>query len=176
MITLTLFMFAAAVAYGVAFSEPIVEFGFLILEAVAIHLYLASAALATAAWLLASTRLKFESVSAHAMGSAKVCFGCTLLFRCIFTPRNIPVFLFCSFSRQVEWLFAFEIQCNAFVPVFVLLYVVQYLLLPLLLQVSRLKRHRRVFTAKSPPFASHSRHRAHPISPNSLCSPISLVY
>ncbi len=32
-------------------------------------------------------------------------------------------------------MFAFEIQCNAFVPVFFLLYVVQYLLLPLLLQV-----------------------------------------
>lgn len=105
MITLTMFMFAAAVAYGVAFSEPIVEFGFLILEVVVIHLYLASAALATVAWMLASTRLKSESISAHAMGSARV-----------------------------EWLFAFEIQCNAFVPVFVLLYVVQYLLLPLLLQ------------------------------------------
>jgi hypothetical protein len=38
---------------------------------------------------------------------------------------------------QIEWLFAFEIQCNAFVPVFFLLYVVQYLLLPLLLQVLR---------------------------------------
>jgi hypothetical protein len=35
---------------------------------------------------------------------------------------------------KVEWLFAFEIQCNAFVPVFFLLYVVQFLLLPLLLQ------------------------------------------
>jgi hypothetical protein len=36
---------------------------------------------------------------------------------------------------KVEWLFAFEIQCNAFVPVFFLLYLVQFLLLPLLLQV-----------------------------------------
>ena len=72
MITLTMFMFAAAVAYGVAFSEPIVEFGFLILEVVVIHLYLASAALATVAWMLASTRLKSESISAHAMGSARV--------------------------------------------------------------------------------------------------------
>ena len=71
-ITLTLFMLAAAIAHGVAFSEPIVEFGFLILEAVVIHLYLASAALATAAWALASTRLKSDSASTHATGSAKV--------------------------------------------------------------------------------------------------------
>lgn len=104
-ITLTMFMLAAAVAYGIAFSEPVVEFGFLVLEVVVIHLFLASAALATLAWALASTRLKSDAVSKHATGGAKV-----------------------------EWLFAFEIQCNAFVPVFFLLYVVQFLLLPLLLQ------------------------------------------
>ena len=62
-ITLALFMLAAAVAYGVAFSEPIVEFGFLVLEVVVIHLFLASAALAGVAWALASTRLKSDAVS-----------------------------------------------------------------------------------------------------------------
>ena len=71
-ITLTVFMLAAAVAYGVAFSEPIVEFGFLILEVVIIHLYLASAACATIAWIVASTRLKSDAVTPHAMGGAKV--------------------------------------------------------------------------------------------------------
>jgi hypothetical protein len=33
--------------------------------------------------------------------------------------------------QQVEWLYAFDIHCNAFFPMFVLLYVAQYLLLPL---------------------------------------------
>ena len=82
-ITLTLFMLAAAIAHGIAFSEPIVEFGFLILEAVVIHLYLASAALATAAWALASTRLKSDAASPHATGSAKVLAAHDLLLHAV---------------------------------------------------------------------------------------------
>jgi hypothetical protein len=65
-------MLTAAVAYGIAFSEPIVEFGFLVLEVVIIHLFLASAALATMAWALASTRLKADAGLKHAVGGAKV--------------------------------------------------------------------------------------------------------
>ena len=43
---------------------------------------------------------------------------------------------FVSFSStQVEWLHAFDIHCNAFFPLFLLLYVVQYMLLPILLTV-----------------------------------------
>ena len=34
----------------------------------------------------------------------------------------------------VEWLYAFDVHCNAFVPLYVLLHVVQLLLLPLLLR------------------------------------------
>ncbi|GAX11104.1 hypothetical protein FisN_9Hh195 [Fistulifera solaris] len=36
--------------------------------------------------------------------------------------------------QQVEWLYAFDIHCNSFFPVFVLLYVVQFFLLPVILQ------------------------------------------
>ncbi len=71
-ITLTLFMLVSALAYGIAFSEPIVEFGFLLLEVVVIHLYLASAACATVAWALASSHLKSGAMSTHAMSGAKV--------------------------------------------------------------------------------------------------------
>mmetsp|Transcript_37111 Transcript_37111/g.89952 ORF Transcript_37111/g.89952 Transcript_37111/m.89952 type:complete len:305 (+) Transcript_37111:515-1429(+) len=35
--------------------------------------------------------------------------------------------------QSVEWLYAFDIHCNAFFPVFVLLYAVQFFLLPLVL-------------------------------------------
>jgi hypothetical protein len=33
----------------------------------------------------------------------------------------------------VEWLYAFDVHCNAFFPLFLLLYVAQYFLLPVLL-------------------------------------------
>ncbi|KAL9646685.1 hypothetical protein ABK040_001108 [Willaertia magna] len=35
-------------------------------------------------------------------------------------------------NESVEWLFAFDIHCNAFFPLFLLLYVIQYILLPIL--------------------------------------------
>jgi len=35
---------------------------------------------------------------------------------------------------EIEWLYAFDIHCNAFFPVFVLLYVVQYFFAPVLIQ------------------------------------------
>ena len=36
-------------------------------------------------------------------------------------------------AQRVEWLYAFDVHCNSFFPVFVLLYVVQFFLAPLLL-------------------------------------------
>lgn len=41
-----------------------------------------------------------------------------------------------SVAVHVEWLYAFDIHCNAFFPFFVLLYVVQYFLSPILIQKS----------------------------------------
>lgn len=36
-------------------------------------------------------------------------------------------------EQRVEWLYAFDVHCNAFFPLFVLLYVVQFFLCPILL-------------------------------------------
>ena len=36
-------------------------------------------------------------------------------------------------EQRVEWLYAFDVHCNSYFPVFLMLYVVQYLLSPLLL-------------------------------------------
>lgn len=37
-------------------------------------------------------------------------------------------------SEAVEWLYAFDVHCNAFLPLYLLLHVVQYVMLPLLLR------------------------------------------
>lgn len=37
-------------------------------------------------------------------------------------------------AESVEWLYAFDVHCNSFVPLFLLLYVLQFLLLPVLLR------------------------------------------
>lgn len=41
-------------------------------------------------------------------------------------------------KQSVEWLYAFDVHCNAFVPLFVLLYGLQFFLLPLVLGTSLL--------------------------------------
>lgn len=37
-------------------------------------------------------------------------------------------------EQRMEWMYGFDIHCNSFFPLFLLLYVVQYLLLPFLIQ------------------------------------------
>ncbi|PRP79149.1 UNC-50 family protein [Planoprotostelium fungivorum] len=41
-----------------------------------------------------------------------------------------------SVDQSVEWLYSFDIHCNSFFPLFLILYVVQFFLLPLLLSTS----------------------------------------
>jgi len=36
-------------------------------------------------------------------------------------------------EQRVEWLYAFDIHCNSFFPLFIMLYVVQLILSPILL-------------------------------------------
>jgi len=51
-----------------------------------------------------------------------------------FANRYLRVHHAHSVEQEVEWAYAFDVHCNAFFPLFVLLYPVQYLLLPLLLR------------------------------------------
>lgn len=37
-----------------------------------------------------------------------------------------------AISQQVEWAYAFDVHCNSFFPVFLILYVVQFFFMPLL--------------------------------------------
>jgi len=47
--------------------------------------------------------------------------------------RTVPHLPQHSVEQKVEWLFAWDVTCNAFVPLFLILYVVQLILLPVLL-------------------------------------------
>ena len=47
--------------------------------------------------------------------------------------RSIPHLPQHSVEQKVEWLFSWDVACNAFVPLFLILYVLQLLLLPILL-------------------------------------------
>ncbi|CAN4112149.1 unnamed protein product [Withania somnifera] len=66
------------------------------------HFILAGATLATCCWFLTNNYLREEAPSSHAV------------------------------EQRVEWLYAFDVHCNSFFPMFVLLYVVHYFLSPVL--------------------------------------------
>mmetsp|Transcript_46937 Transcript_46937/g.114352 ORF Transcript_46937/g.114352 Transcript_46937/m.114352 type:complete len:242 (-) Transcript_46937:125-850(-) len=48
--------------------------------------------------------------------------------------RYLRVHSLHSVEQEVEWLYAYDIHCNSFFPLFLLLYVGQYFMLPYLLQ------------------------------------------
>ena len=54
------------------------------------------------------------------------------LFRA-FANSHMRIVRLHAIEQQVEWLYAFDVHCNAFFPAFVLLFALQYFLLPFLL-------------------------------------------
>ena len=42
-----------------------------------------------------------------------------------------------NLEQKVEWMYAFDVHCNSFFPFFLITYIAQYLLLPLLLTEGR---------------------------------------
>jgi len=48
--------------------------------------------------------------------------------------KYLRVSSFHGVEQRMEWMYAFDIHCNSFFPLFLLLYVVHYFLLPLLIQ------------------------------------------
>ncbi|THU59180.1 hypothetical protein C4D60_Mb03t22270 [Musa balbisiana] len=75
---------------------------FTVISVVVFHFLLAGTILATCCWFLTNTYMREETPSSHAV------------------------------EQRVEWLYAFDVHCNSFFPAFVLLYVIQYFVSPLL--------------------------------------------
>lgn len=48
-----------------------------------------------------------------------------------FLIQNINTY---AVAQKVEWAYAFDVHCNAFIPVYLILYVVQLFFLPLILK------------------------------------------
>jgi len=99
---------AAGVAFCVTFSDSLWHAVATIVSGVLVDFLLVGAAVATGCWAAANGLLRRRSAHTH------------------------------SVEQRVEWLYAFDVHCNSFLPVFLLLYVVQLLASPLLLWQSRL--------------------------------------
>ena len=103
-----MFVACSATAYCVAFYSEVGLRGFLpvIAYAVFVEFLLLGALIATAGWAIANKFLRKKILPSHAV------------------------------EQHVEWMYAFDVQCNSFFPLFLLLHVVQFMLVPVLLSSS----------------------------------------
>lgn len=94
----------AASAFSAAYGHGVGQASFTIASVVIMHFLLAGISLASICWFLSNHYLREEiAVHTHVV------------------------------EQRVEWLYAFDVHCNAYFPLFVVLYVLQYFLSPLLL-------------------------------------------
>mmetsp|Transcript_1275 Transcript_1275/g.3836 ORF Transcript_1275/g.3836 Transcript_1275/m.3836 type:complete len:246 (+) Transcript_1275:403-1140(+) len=93
----------AATAYCLTYGHGFWSSVWAVLSAVVLDFLLIGFAIATAGWFLANKFLRQQSMNQHHV------------------------------EQSVEWMYAFDVHCNSYLPLFLLLYVVQFLLSPLLL-------------------------------------------
>ncbi|KAL3130991.1 hypothetical protein ABBQ38_000315 [Trebouxia sp. C0009 RCD-2024] len=93
----------AATAYCIAFSSSLSHTLFSVASAVAVDFLLIGAVICTIGWFVSNKFLKKSSQHAH--------------------PSE----------QHVEWMYAFDVHCNSYFPLFILLYVLQFLCSPVLL-------------------------------------------
>ncbi|GAX73576.1 hypothetical protein CEUSTIGMA_g1027.t1 [Chlamydomonas eustigma] len=92
-----------ACAYCLAFSDSLGHAVMTVMSAVMFDFLLLGCAIATAGWLLSNNFLRKRTLPSHQV------------------------------EQHVEWLYAFDVHCNSYFPLFLLLYVLQLLLSPILL-------------------------------------------
>nr|KJB11965.1 hypothetical protein B456_002G009400 [Gossypium raimondii]KJB11967.1 hypothetical protein B456_002G009400 [Gossypium raimondii] len=98
----SLLLAVATVAYCAAYDHSAAHAVSVVITVSLFHFLLAGILLATCCWFLTNAYLRKEA------------------------PNT------CVVEQRVEWLYAFDLHCNSFFPMFVMLYVIHYFLSPLL--------------------------------------------
>ena len=124
LVVLLYLLLVASAAWSFAFAQrtPAAVLGLFLYHA-AVDLLLLGATLSTIGWWLANNYLH-ESQGAGDREPGHIG-GWPATHAAPSTSRR---------HEAVEWLYAFDVHCNAFLPLYTLLHVAQYLLLPLLLR------------------------------------------
>ncbi|XP_031494827.1 uncharacterized protein LOC116260536 isoform X2 [Nymphaea colorata] len=97
-----LLLIVATSAYCSAYDTTVAHAVLTVLSVLMFHFLITGVVLATICWFLANTYLREETLNSHVV------------------------------EQKVEWLYAFDVHCNSFFPMFILLYVIQYFVSPLL--------------------------------------------
>nr|BCL66258.1 uncharacterized conserved protein [Volvox reticuliferus] len=94
---------SASLAYCVTFGNSLKDSVIIVLSAVLVDFLVLGVSVATACWLITNRFLRKRSLHHHQV------------------------------EQNVEWLYAFDVHCNSFFPFFLLMYVLQFILSPVLL-------------------------------------------
>ncbi|CCH45543.1 putative membrane protein [Wickerhamomyces ciferrii] len=105
MILLVGFLTLSAIAWGVAYSPNIISILKLILYMVFIDFFIVGVFISTLGWFLANR---------------------------FFRKRNTNNTIGAVTEGDLEWAYCFDVHCNSFLVIWVLLYMIQFILLPLL--------------------------------------------
>ncbi|KAK9165834.1 hypothetical protein Scep_001025 [Stephania cephalantha] len=97
-----LLLIVATSAYCAAYDHNVAHAVFTVFAVLFFHFFLTGMVVATCCWFLTNTYLREEAPNSHAV------------------------------EQRVEWLYAFDVHCNSFFPMFVMLYVIHYFLSPVL--------------------------------------------
>ncbi|KAH7575315.1 hypothetical protein JRO89_XS02G0081600 [Xanthoceras sorbifolium] len=98
----SLLLSVATMAYCAAYDHSAAHAVFVVISVLLFHFLITGAILATCCWFLTNAYLREESPNSHVV------------------------------EQRVEWLYAFDVHCNSFFPMFVMLHVIHYFLSPLL--------------------------------------------
>ena len=121
----SLFVAACAIGYCAMYERRGVgKAVWVVLSAVCFDYIGCGCVIATAYWFLANRYMRVKS-SGRGRGSTRHHAGTTTTTTTTNDNNN---------NNHVEWLFAFDVHCNSFVPLFVALYLGQLILSPLLVQ------------------------------------------
>ncbi|ODV73198.1 Gmh1p [Cyberlindnera jadinii NRRL Y-1542] len=104
-ILLSLFLTLSAIAWGIAYSPGFVPMVKLVLYMVFIDFFVVGAIVSTIGWVLANKFFKKREESSS-IGAVS--------------------------ESDLEWAYCFDVHCNSFLVIWVMLYMVQFILLPLL--------------------------------------------
>ncbi|XP_027106016.1 uncharacterized protein [Coffea arabica] len=99
----SLLLVVSTSAYCAAYDHSVGHAVYVVMSVLLFHLLMTGAILATCCWFLTNNYLREEVPNSHVV------------------------------EQRVEWLYAFDVHCNSFFPMFVLLYVIHYFLSPLLI-------------------------------------------
>ncbi|KAG2704129.1 hypothetical protein I3760_06G170600 [Carya illinoinensis] len=99
----SILLMVATLAYCAAYDHSAAHAVYVVISVLLFHFLITGVVIATCCWFLTNSYLREEA------------------------PFNSHVV-----EQRVEWLYAFDVHCNSFFPIFVLLYVIHYFLSPLL--------------------------------------------